>query len=73
MEIADVFKKNFTLRARANGKVVRGTITDKKYDINRQIWEVQVSGNYDGKDYSKIFTINEVMEAHENNSILKIG
>ncbi len=70
--ISDVFKKNFVLKAKVKNNVVRGTITDKHYNQDRSVWDCTVSSVIDGKTYSKVFPITEIIDATDNNGILRI-
>ena len=70
--IADVLKPSFVLKVKVGGKTVRGVLSEPKFDQDKGFWNVTVSTNFDGKDYSSIFPIDEVIQSVDNGSILKV-
>ncbi len=72
MTIADVFSKKFIPKVRLNSSTVRGTVTGKEFNREKNTWYVEISATVDAKTYSKSFNINEVIDATDNNGILRI-
>ncbi len=71
-QIADIFKAKFATKVRLKNTTVRAIVADKFYDRDRNVWMVEIMASVDGRNYSKTFTVNEIIDANDNNCPLRV-